>query len=61
MRMRRKLIDRQLLGSPLEAKIFDHPVLIEEDDKAIHFLLFSRVLKNKHVGLRAGRTETVFQ
>jgi len=50
MRRRRGLIDRQLLGSPLEAKIFDHPVFIEKDDQAIHFLLFPRVLKNKHVG-----------
>jgi len=48
--MRRRLIDRQLLGSSLEAKIFHHPVLIEEDDKAIHFMLFPRVLKYENVG-----------
>jgi len=50
MRMRRGLIDRQLLGSPLEAKIFDHPVLIEEDHQAIRFLLFASVLKYGKVG-----------
>jgi hypothetical protein len=49
-RGRRKLKGSQLPSSPLEAKIFDHPVLIEEDDQAIHFLLFPRVLKYGKVG-----------
>jgi len=50
MRMRRRLIHRQLIGSPLEAKIFDHPVLVEEDHQAIRFLLFASVLKYGKVG-----------
>jgi len=48
--MERKLIDRQLLGSPLEPKIFDYPVLVEEDHQAIRFLLFASVLKYGKVG-----------
>jgi hypothetical protein len=44
------LIDRQLLGSPVEAKTLDHTVLIEEDDQAIHFLLLATVLKYGNVG-----------
>jgi hypothetical protein len=50
MKMRRKLKDGQLLGPHLEGKTLNHPVLIEEHDKAIHFLLFPSVLKNKHFG-----------
>ena len=48
--MRRKLKHSQLLSSPLEAEIFYNPVLIEEDHKAILFLLDPRVLKNNKFG-----------
>ena len=34
----------------MEAKIIDHPVLINEDDQAIHFLLFPCVLKYENLG-----------
>jgi hypothetical protein len=50
MRVGRKLKESQLLSPSLEAKTFYDPVLIEEDHKAIRFLLFPRVLKNKHFG-----------
>jgi hypothetical protein len=50
MRMRRKLKDSQLLRSPSGAKVFHNPLLIEEDHKAIRFLLFPRVLKNNKFG-----------
>src|SRR4030042_3569829 len=46
----RKLKEGQLLSSPLEAKIFHNPVLVEEDHKAILFLLDPRILKNDKVG-----------
>jgi hypothetical protein len=48
--MRRKLKHSQLLSSPSGAIVFHNPVLIEEDHKAIHFLLDPRVLKNNKFG-----------
>jgi hypothetical protein len=50
MKKRGKLKGSQLLSSPLEAEIFHNPVLIEQDHKAIPFLLDPRVLKNNKVG-----------
>jgi len=50
MKMRRRSEGSQLLGPLLVGKTFHNSILIEEDDKIIHLLLFPRVLKNKHFG-----------